>query len=192
MLSCKLGGNVRTSSSRVKQDRNYNSLYQKYTIHHVGSVLGVLRGHVVETTMDSPCNVLVRSSRCSSLSRLGQSMQCAILDGALSDLVTGWATTEAGEGHATCGGRHSCPPRASSLSGTTQSGMTLSGAVIVGGVGTTSTTRSGHSPLGVARMGQRKHMSTWPLWGQATRGTLKPALFLLMEGVRLQTIPFHL
>jgi hypothetical protein len=119
MLSCKLGANIRTSSSKVKQDRSYSSLYQKHTVHHVRSVLGVLRGHVVETTMDSPSNVLARSSRCSSLSRLGRSRRCAIPDGALSDLVTGLATTKAGEGRATCGGGCSGPPRANSLSGAT-------------------------------------------------------------------------
>ena len=32
----------------------------------------------------------------------------------------------------------------------------------------------------------------WPLRGQATRGTLEPALLLLVEGVRLQTIPLYL
>jgi hypothetical protein len=185
MLSCKLGGNVRTSSSKVKQDWSYNSLYQKHNIHHVGSILGVLCDHVVETTTDSPNNILARSSRCSSLSCLGRSRRCAVLDGALNDLVTGLATTEAGEWHATCGGRRSGPPRASSLSRATRSGMALSRAVVFGGVGTTSMARSGHCPLGVVRAGLRKHVSTWPLQGQATRGTLELALLLLMEGVRL-------
>jgi hypothetical protein len=32
----------------------------------------------------------------------------------------------------------------------------------------------------------------WPLRGQATRGTLKLTLLLLVEGVHLQTIPLHL
>jgi hypothetical protein len=94
------------------------------------------------------------------MSCLGRCRRCAILDGALSDLVTGLATTEAGEGRTTCGGRRSGPPRASSLSRATQSGTALSGVVVVGGVGTTSTARSGHCPLGVARAGLRKHVST--------------------------------
>jgi hypothetical protein len=153
MFPCKLGGNVRTSSSRVKQNRSYNSLYQKHIVHHVRSILGVLRGHVVETTTDSPCNVLARSSKCSTLSRLGQSRRCAVLDGALSDLMAELATTKAGEGCATYGGGRSGPPRASSLSGATQSGTALSGVVVVGGVGTTSMAQSGHSPLGVVRAG---------------------------------------
>jgi hypothetical protein len=154
MFSCKLGGNVRTGSPRVKQNRSYNSLHQKHTVHHVGSILSVLHGHVVETTMDSPCNILARSSRCSSLSRLGRSRRCAVLDGALSDLVTQLATTKAGEGRATCGGGCSGAPRASTLSRAAWSGTALSGTVVVGGVGTTSMARSGHGPLGVARARQ--------------------------------------
>jgi hypothetical protein len=72
------------------------------------------------------------------MSCLGQSRRCAILDGALSGLVTRLATSEAGKGCATCGGGRSGPPRANTLSGAARSGMTLSGAVVVGGVGTTS------------------------------------------------------
>jgi hypothetical protein len=99
--------------------------------------------------------------------------------------VTRLATTEAGEGHATCGGGRSGPPRASSMSGATRSGTALSRAVIVGSVGTTSMARSDHSSLCVARVRLRKHVSMWPLRDQATRGTLEPALLLLVEGVRL-------
>jgi hypothetical protein len=110
--------------------------------------------------MDSPINVLAWSSKCSSLSCLGRRRRCAILDGALSDLVTGLATTEAGEGRATYGGRRSGPPRASSLSGVTRIGTALSGAVVVGGVGTTSMAQSGHSPLCIARAGLRKHVAS--------------------------------
>jgi hypothetical protein len=103
-------------------------------------------------------------------------------------LVTRLATGEAREGHTACGGGRRCLPRTLARA---LSRVALSGAVPVGGVGTTTTARS--SSLGKARAGLRWSIPTLPL-GRGARGTLAPAplLLALPLGVILQTIPLHL
>ena len=102
-------------------------------MHYIGGILGVLSGQVGETTMGGSHGVLVWRTLNRSLSRWGRSWWCSVLHRAVSDLVARLTTAEASEGHVAYGGRHSFLPRPRALSRVAQSG-----AVVVGGVGTTS------------------------------------------------------